>query len=59
MALSNPHLRRLISSRIGDSWITDLDQLQQLEQFADDTEFHRQWRACKQANKSALADHIL
>ena len=59
MALSNPQLSTLISTRIGDGWITDLDQLRQLERFAGDPEFHHQWRACKQANKAALADHII
>ena len=59
MALSNPGLRDLISGRIGDAWITDLDQLQRLEVFADDAQFREQWRACKQANKSRLADFIL
>jgi starch phosphorylase len=59
MALSNPQLRGLISRRIGDGWITDLDRLSELEQFSDDPEFHDRWRACKQANKVALADFIL
>lgn len=59
MALSNPCLKDLITDRIGEDWITDLDQLQRLEAFADDAEFHSQWRACKQANKARLADFIL
>jgi glycogen phosphorylase len=59
VALSNPCLRELISSRIGDGWISDLDQLHRLEEFTEDASFRDQWRACKQANKASLAEFIL
>jgi starch phosphorylase len=59
MALNNQYLRELISENIGENWITDLDDLRQLEAFADDPEFQQRWRACKQANKHALADFVL
>jgi starch phosphorylase len=55
MALSNPRLTQLITSRIGDGWLKDLDQLRQLERFVDNTEFHQQWRDVKLANKHRLA----
>jgi starch phosphorylase len=35
----------LISSKIGDRWITHLEDLRKLEQFADDPEFQTQWQA--------------
>ena len=55
VALSNPRLTDLISARIGDSWLKDLNQLRKLEPFADDTEFQQQWREVKLANKRRLA----
>ena len=36
MRLANPRLSELISARIGDGWLTDLDQLRQLEDHVDD-----------------------
>ena len=55
MAVSNPGLEQLISSRIGDGWLRDLDQLRKLEAFAEDGEFQRQWRDVKLAAKRRLA----
>ncbi|HEX9030043.1 MAG TPA: glycogen/starch/alpha-glucan family phosphorylase, partial [Anaerolineales bacterium] len=55
LALSNPRLRELIDSKIGADWLKDLEQLRRLEDFADDPEFHRDWRRVKLANKQALA----
>ena len=55
VALSNPGLTKLITSRIGDDWLRDLDQLRKLEAFADDEEFQKQWREVKLANKQRLA----
>lgn len=53
---ANPALAQLISSAIGDGWITDLDELHLLEQHADDTGFQQAFRKVKQANKKALAE---
>ncbi len=58
MVLSNPRLTRLISDRIGDSWIKHLEDLRQLEELADDAEFRAQWRQVKENNKRRLAEHI-
>lgn len=49
--LSNPGLSDLITSRIGDGWVKDLGQLEQLEPLADDAEFRRAFRDVKRANK--------
>ncbi len=54
----NPNLADLISDKIGTSWITDLEQLRQLETYATDKQFHRQWQAIKLANKNRLAKII-
>jgi glycogen phosphorylase len=58
MVLSNPQLSKLITARIGDGWVTELEQLKQLEQFVDDSAFRQQWREIKQSIKQDLANHI-
>jgi starch phosphorylase len=57
--LSNPKLSSLITQRIGDRWLKNLDELRKLEQFLDDAEFCRRWREIKQENKRDLAAYIL
>ena len=56
---ANRWLADLISSRIGEGWITDLNELRQLRDLADDRDFQRQWLDIKHANKRHLAEHIL
>ena len=56
---ANPYLSDLISSRIGDAWVTDLDQLEKLKPHAGDRDFQHQWMEVKRANKERLAAHIL
>jgi starch phosphorylase len=55
VALSNPSLTNLITSRTGDIWLRDLNELRKLEPLADDAEFQQQWREVKLANKRRLA----
>jgi len=56
MRLYNPKLSDLISSKIGDGWITHLeDELIKLEKFADDADFQNRWHAIKHENKAELA----
>ena len=60
MRLSNPDLSRLITDSIGnDDWITNLEDLRQLETRADDTGFHQQWQAVKRGAKCRLSDALL
>src|SRR5580704_2057623 len=59
MLLSNPRLSELITARIGDDWITDLDQLRRLENFVEDPGFRNDWRKSKQEAKRQLAGLIL
>lgn len=56
--LSNPLLSKLITSKIGDGWLKDLNQMRQLEKFVDDAQFCSEWREIKKANKQRLAEHI-
>jgi starch phosphorylase len=58
MVLSNPGLSRLITGRIGEGWITDLNQLRGLEPLAEDSEFQNDWQRVKIENKKNLADLI-
>jgi starch phosphorylase len=54
----NPGLSALISGRIGEGWITDLDQLADLETAAGDAAFRAELMAVKQENKRSLAKLI-
>jgi glycogen phosphorylase len=56
--MSNPALSNLITGKIGDRWLKNLDDLRKLEAFADDPEFQTAWRKIKQDNKRSLADYI-
>jgi starch phosphorylase len=55
---ANPRLAELITSKIGNAWIKDLDELRQLEKWADDPEFQHAFMAIKHANKVSLAELI-
>lgn len=55
---ANRWLADLISSKIGDGWVTNLDELKKLIPLADDHDFQQQWIEVKRANKSVLADYI-
>jgi starch phosphorylase len=57
--LANPGLSELITSKLGEGWLNELDRLEELEQHIDDGDFRRAWRQEKQQNKQALADYIL
>jgi glycogen phosphorylase len=58
VAVSNPGLAQLITERIGNDWLRDLDRLRELEPLANDPEFQQQWRNVKLANKRRLAELI-
>ncbi len=58
VVLSNPKLTDLITSKIGDNWIKNLEDLKKLEVFADDKAFHKEWQQIKLGLKTSLATHI-
>jgi glycogen phosphorylase len=58
VAMSNPGLAALLTERIGDRWLRDLNELRNLEKFVDDEEFRRQWCEVKLAAKRNLAKVI-
>ena len=55
MVVSNPKLSRLISSRIGEDWIRNLQELRGLESSVDDPDFQKEWQRIKWENKQDLA----
>ncbi len=55
---ANPRLSKLITSKIGDGWIKDLDQLRGLEKFADDAQFQHEFMEIKRANKADFARFV-
>jgi len=59
MLLSNPGLSRLITGRIGDSWVVKPEELRRLEKHVDDAAFREEWRRVKHENKQKLARLIL
>jgi glycogen phosphorylase len=58
MVLSNQPLAKLITERIGPTWIRNLDELRKLEAFVDEPEFQQQWRQIKQDRKQELSVYI-
>jgi starch phosphorylase len=59
IVLSNPKLAALITSKIGERWISNLEEeLERIEPWADDPRFQSEWQAVKADNKRALAGFI-
>lgn len=54
----NPGLASLISKKIGEGWIKNLDALREIEKFADNEEFRRRFMSIKRENKKRLAQII-
>ena len=55
IALANPGLTSLVSSRIGDTWLKNLDELRKIETYVDDQQFREKWRQVKLDAKTRLA----
>jgi glycogen phosphorylase len=58
LLMSNPELSNLITEKIGDRWVTHLDDLRKLEAYVDDAAFRDRWRNIKQARKAKLVEYI-
>ena len=54
LLVCNPGLSNLITSRIGNGWIKEFDQLKKLEPFAADQTFRDEFIAVKRQNKERL-----
>ena len=55
---ANPFLSKIITEKIGDYWIYELNELRKLEEYIDDEEFKESWRSAKWLNKRILIDYI-
>ncbi len=58
LVLSNPGLSKLISEKIGEEWIDQLDKLKGLEAFAEDADFQQKWIDVKLQNKRRVSHFI-
>jgi starch phosphorylase len=58
MVLSNPRLTQLITEKIGENWVKNLNELRKLEAFIEDAGFRQQWYEVKQAVKGDLTAYI-
>ncbi len=56
---ANPPLSGLITEKIGDKWVTDLDEIEKIIPLAEDREFREKWIEVKRENKKRLAAYIL
>jgi starch phosphorylase len=59
LAVSNPELAHLTTSKIGDGWISNLDLVKCLEAYAEDAAFRADWRKMQHDVKVRLAQYIL
>ncbi len=55
IARCNPGMSRLVSDKIGDGWVSDLQQINKIAEFAGDDEFRQRWFEVKQENKALLS----
>lgn len=55
---ANKKLADLITSKIGDGWITNLSELEKLLPYAEDKKFQKEFMDIKRENKVALAEYI-
>lgn len=58
LGLCNPGLSSFVSERIGDGWLTDLEQLKRLVPYANDGASLERLNAIKRENKQRLAGHV-
>ncbi|CAF1465107.1 unnamed protein product, partial [Rotaria sordida] len=59
LVLSNPNLSDIIAEKIGEDWITNLNELQRLKDFVNNEAFIRDIQQVKQENKHRLAEWLL
>jgi starch phosphorylase len=55
---ANPDLSDLISGKIGDSWVTELTNLKEIESYINDPSFMEEWDRVKRKNKLRLQEHV-
>jgi len=55
---ANPLLSGIITDRIGEKWVKDLEYLRELEPLANDPEFRESWRNTQWMTKKQLTQYI-
>ena len=58
LVTANPLLTQLISEKIGQEWIKNLDQIKKIEKFVKDKDFIENWQRIKLNNKKVLIEYI-
>ncbi len=58
LGLCNEELSSLITEKIGNTWITDLSELQKLKKFVDDRDTINRFMQIKKLKKQQLCDYI-
>jgi starch phosphorylase len=58
MVANNPRLASLVTQKVGDSWIKQLDDLRKLEALVEDPGFRSEFQKVKRENKQELAAYI-
>lgn len=58
LAEANPPLAKLVTSAIGDGWLSHAGELEKLTEFENDSAFLAEVSAAKHANKQRLAEYV-
>jgi starch phosphorylase len=58
IVLSNPGQSALTTSKIGDAWVKNLDELRRLEKLTEDHSFRADWRKGQRDLKAVLSNYI-
>lgn len=55
---ANPFLSKIITDRIGESWLYNIDELRKIEEFIEDKGFREEFRNAKWLSKKLLINYI-
>jgi starch phosphorylase len=55
IAHCNPGLSQLVTEKIGAGWVADLQQINRINEYANDAQFRQRWHEVKQGNKERLS----
>jgi starch phosphorylase len=56
---ANPRLAALLTQTVGEGWVTDLDQVREIEKYCADSAFQKSFQEIKRRNKERLAREVL
>jgi len=58
VAYANPSMSALITEKIGNSWVSHFEEINQLKKYSNDPEFTERWLKVKKENKQRLANLV-